>query len=239
MDSLAIWRYVSRLWLPKSRIHSFSVVHSSCFFVTRVCPRLDPLRLHTCLGLARTPAILYDPGCRLHILRCEPRCALHVPALVIRCKSSLSRTASPTLQDACRFARCLSVYLGPGHAPCQSTTSKSAVVTFMAHPRSKPRASPWLVSPLPTRRGSAQACRCGSVAGRWCVAVVLLYVYACCRDGCVHCMCTHLESTGASRYPSTVPSTCLLKPNFPTAFDRTARQAKSQVSAARSVVSLR
>ena len=52
----------------------------------------------------------HGPGCRLHILRCEPRCAMmHVSAVVIRCKSSLSRTVSPAHQDACRCRYVLSV----------------------------------------------------------------------------------------------------------------------------------
>ena len=52
----------------------------------------------------------HDPGCRLHILRCEPRCAMmHVSAVVIRCKSSLSRTVTPAHQDACRCRYVLSV----------------------------------------------------------------------------------------------------------------------------------
>ena len=61
----------------------------------------------------------HDPGCRLHILRCEPRCAMmHVSAVVIRCKSSLSRTVTPAHQDACRCRYILSVYtMGPGIAP--------------------------------------------------------------------------------------------------------------------------
>ena len=58
MDGLAIWRYVFQLSTPRSRIHSFATVHSSCFLVTRVCPRLDPLRLHTCLGLASVQGLL-------------------------------------------------------------------------------------------------------------------------------------------------------------------------------------
>ena len=205
------------------------IVHSSCFLTTRVRLRLDPLRLHTCLGLARTPAILYDPGCRLHILRCEPRSAMHVSAVVIRCKSSLSRTASPTHQDACRFYSTTAGILGPGTAPVPIKYFQVLQVNFMAHPsqsKIEPRASPWLVSPLPTPAGGSVL-----VDGAW---RLLLYVCTCCRDGCVHCMCARLglPFVTMAKYSTVnafVPTSC------PTAFDRTALQAKSQVSAARSV----
>ena len=69
------------------------------------------------------------------------------------------------------------------------------------------------------------------VDGTW---RLLLYVCICCRDGCVHCMCTRpgLPFVTMAKYSTVnafVPTSC------PTAFDRTALQAKSQVSAARSV----
>ena len=167
----------------RSRIHSFSTFYSSCFLATRVCPRLDPLRLHTGLGLARTPAILYDPGCRLHILRCEPRCAMmHVSAVVIRCKSSLSRTVTPAHQDACRCRYILSVYTWARDDPrANQLLDNSAVVTFMVLPSQTKidlRASPWLVGVLPTWRGSAQACRwisCWSMVRGVCCCCICMY----------------------------------------------------------------
>ena len=170
-------------WPPRSRIHSFSTFYSSCFLATRVCPRLDPLRLHTGLGLARTPAILYDPGCRLHILRCEPRCAMmHVSAVVIRCKSSLSRTVTPAHQDACRCRDILSVYTWVRDSPrANQLLDNSAVVTFMVLPSQTKidlRASPWLVGVLPTWRGSAQACRwisCWSMVRGVCCCCICMY----------------------------------------------------------------
>ena len=76
---------ISIKWPPRSRIHSFSTFYSSCILATRVCPRLDPLRLHTGLGLARTPAILYDRGCRLHILRCLLRTQVCDDACISSC----------------------------------------------------------------------------------------------------------------------------------------------------------
>lgn len=183
-------------WPPRSRIHSFSTFYSSCFLATRVCPRLDPLRLHTGLGLARTPAILYDPGCRLHILRCEPRCAMmHVSAVVIRCKSSLSRTVTPAHQDACRCRDILSVYTWVRDSPrANQLLDNSAVVTFMVLPSQTKidlRASPWLVGVLPTWRGSAQACRwicCWSMVRGVCRCCMYMYVYVVETAACIACV---------------------------------------------------
>jgi len=199
-------------------------------------PSAAPHLLGPC-KYARTPAILYDPGCRLHIVRCKPRCALHVSAAVIRCKSSLSRTASPTLQDTCRFARCLSVCLGPGDAPYQSTISQSAVATFMAHPsQSKIETPCFSVAGKPDADKSwvstSLLADLLSVDGAW---RLFLYVCVCCRDGYLHCICTRLGSTVPSRYPSIVSWTRLLHTSRAVAFERTALQTKSQVSAARSV----
>jgi hypothetical protein len=208
MDGLAIWRYVFQLSPPR-QITNPQLLDSPFELLPRnqgmptPRPSAAPHLLGPC-KCARTPAILYDPGCRLHIVRCEPRCALHVSAVVIRCKSSLSRIASPTLQDTCRFARCLSVYLGPGDAPCQSTISQSAVATFMAHScQSKIKTPCFPVAGKPDADKSwvSTSLPVGllSVDGAW---RLFLYVCVCCRDGYLHCICSRLGSTMPSRCPS-------------------------------------
>jgi hypothetical protein len=50
-DSLAIWRYVFER-SARSQIHTFETVHS------RYDAHASTVRLHSCLGLASTPAIL-------------------------------------------------------------------------------------------------------------------------------------------------------------------------------------
>jgi hypothetical protein len=114
---------------------------------------------------------------------CEPRCAMmHVSAVVIRCKSSLSRMVSPAHQDACRRRYVLLVYTWARDSPrANQLLDNSAVVTFMVLPsetKIDTRASPWLVSLLPTRRGSAQACRwicCWSLVRGVCCCCICMY----------------------------------------------------------------
>lgn len=86
------------------------------------------------LGPCKHSCNPFDRGCRLHILRCEPRCAMHVAAVVIRCKSSLSRTASPTHQDTCRFPGCSRYAWARGSPRANRLLPSTAVVTFMVHP---------------------------------------------------------------------------------------------------------
>ena len=110
---------ISIKWPPRSRIHSFSTFYSSCFFVTRVCPRLDPLRLHTGLGLARTPAILYDPACRLHILHlrtqvCDDACISSCDPVQVFTFPDGITSASGRVQ---MLLHSVGIHMGPGIAP--------------------------------------------------------------------------------------------------------------------------
>ena len=171
-------------WPPRSRIHSFSTFYSSCFLATRVCPRLDPLRLHTGLGLARTPAILYDPACRLHILRLrtqvcdDARISSCDPVQVFTFPDGIT-SASGRVQMSLHS---VGITHGPRDSPrANQLLDNSAVVTFMVLPSQSKidtRASPWLASLLPTRRGSAQACRwicCWSLVRGVCCCCICMY----------------------------------------------------------------
>jgi hypothetical protein len=180
--------------LARSRIHSFSTFYSSCFLATRVCPRLDPLRLHTGLGLARTPAILYDPGCRLHILRlrtqvcddarissCDPVQVFTFPDGITSASGRVQMSLHP-----------VGITHGPRDSPrANQLLDNSAVVTFMVLPSQTKidlRTSPWLARLLPTRRGSAQACRwicCWSLVRGVCCYCMQMYVYVVETAACI------------------------------------------------------
>ena len=179
--------------LARSRIHSFSTFYSSCFLATRVCPRLDPLRLHTGLGLARTPAILYDPGCRLHILRlrtqvcddarissCDPVQVFTFPDGITSASGRVQMSLHP-----------VGITHGPRDSPrANQLLDNSAVVTFMVLPSQTKidlRASPWLVGVLPTRRGSAQACR-------W-ICCWSMVRGVCCRCRCMYTLSRRLRAS--------------------------------------------
>lgn len=171
-------------WPPRSRIHSFSTFYSSCFLAARVCPRLDSLRLHTGLDLARTPAILSWSGLQtahppLRTQVCDDACISSCDPVQVFTFPDGDTSASGRVQMSLHS---VGLHHGPRVSPrANQLLDNSAVVTFMVLPSQTKidlRASPWLVGVLPTRRGSAQTCRwicCWSMVRGVCRRCICMY----------------------------------------------------------------
>ena len=139
----------------------------------------------------------HDPGCRLHILRlrtqvCDDACISSCDPVQVFTFPDGDTSASGRVQMSLHS---VGITHGPRDSPrANQLLDNSAVVTFMVLPSQTKidlRASPWLVGVLPTRRGSAQACR-------W-ICCWSMVRGVCCRCRCMYTLSRRLRALHA--YP--------------------------------------